>query len=668
MKIMFPLRVHIAILCLASILLTGGGVAAVGFNLSRDIPQVAVNSLAVILLVILMVMPIVWRLTRRMSDSLRVLHGQAEKIRLFDFSGTDAIPSMVGEIDELSRGMDNMKRSIRHFIEIGVAVGAEPDIDRLIIMLLRETMAAAEADFGILYLADDDGLIPMAVNDGKGELIAPLMAVALDEAGPLLGASIRDRRIAMAPLSAEDIAVTGVEDFADLSVPHHGIAVPLRNRRQQLVGTILLLRSTPIDAAQLSFIGNLAVAAASSLETRELIKVQKELFEAFIQLIAGAIDAKSPYTAGHCARVPELTKMLARAACAETRGPFADFQLDEQEWEAVHIAAWLHDCGKVTTPEYVVDKATKLETIHDRIHEVRMRFEVLKRDAEIACLKAIAAGADEAWARATLAGELARIDDDFAFVATCNEGGEFMSPEKIGRLEAIATRTWMRTLDDRIGISTDEKMRKVLVPVPTLPVAEALLADKPEHVFARRPQDRMPENNKWGFKMKAPEALYNKGEIYNLSIGRGTLTEEERYKINEHVTQTLTMLSALPFPKHLRQVPEIACAHHEKMDGTGYPRCLKREEVGTMARMMAVADVFEALTAGDRPYKKGKTLSEAIKIMSFMKKDRHLDPDIFDLFLSSGVYLDYARRFMKPEQIGAFDVTPYLASPAPTPS
>jgi response regulator RpfG family c-di-GMP phosphodiesterase len=369
---------------------------------------------------------------------------------------------------------------------------------------------------------------------------------------------------------------------------------------------MILLRNEATDEARLSFIGALSGSAAVSLENKELIKAQKMLFEAFIKLIAGAIDAKSPYTGGHCARVPELTKMLARAACAESSGPYKDFALGEEEWEAVHVAAWLHDCGKVTTPEYVVDKATKLETLYDRIHEVRMRFEVLKRDAEIASLKAIADGKPRAVAQEELGAALRQIDDDYAFIAICNEGGEFMAPEKQERLATIAAQTWVRTLNDRIGISHEEKERKERLPAPELPIAETLLADRPDHLFERRPQDRMPADNPWGFRMPVPELLYNKGELYNLSVARGTLAEEERYKINEHIVQTLIMLSQLPFPKHLRNVPEIAAGHHEKMDGTGYPRRLTRDEMSPLARMMAIADIFEALTAVDRPYKKGK--------------------------------------------------------------
>jgi hypothetical protein len=285
-----------------------------------------------------------------------------------------------------------------------------------------------------------------------------------------------------------------------------------------------------------------------------------------------------------------------------------------------------------------------------------MRFEVLKRDAVIESLKAIAAGTPEAEARVRLEAELTQLDDDFAFIATCNEGGEFMAPDMLERLRTIATRTWLRTLDDRLGISHEEKTRKAAQAAAPLPVAEPLLADKPEHRLARRESEKIAPDNKWGFRMPVPELLYNRGELHNLSVGRGTLSEEERYKINEHIVQTIIMLSALPFPRHLKNVPEIAGGHHEKMDGSGYPKRLKKDDMSPVARMMAIADIFEALTAADRPYKQGKTLSEAIGIMSRMRQEQHIDPELFELFLRSGTHLEYARRYMRPEQIDAVDI------------
>ena len=411
----------------------------------------------------------------------------------------------------------------------------------------------------------------------------------------------------------------------------------------------------------MAFCTALSGSAAVALETRSLIAAQKALFEAFVQLIAGAIDAKSPYTGGHCARVPELAKLLASAACEARSGPYAAFALSEQDWEALHLAAWLHDCGKVTTPEYVVDKATKLETLHDRIHEVRMRFELLKAAAETEHWRAIAAGGDPAVLAEQLATTWAELDADFAFVAECNLGGEFMAPERIERLQRIAERRWRRTLDDRAGVSADELRRRQQEPAQPLPAWEPLLADRPHHRIARLPQQRLPADNPWGFTMAEPELLYNRGELHNLSVSRGTLSAEERYKINEHIIQTIRMLAALPFPEHLRAVPEIAGGHHETTDGRGYPRGLTAEQMSPLARMMAIADVFEALTAADRPYKSGKPLSVALAILVTMAIERHLDAELLELFLEAGVWRTYAERFLPAEQRDAVDLGALLA-------
>jgi HD-GYP domain-containing protein (c-di-GMP phosphodiesterase class II) len=442
------------------------------------------------------------------------------------------------------------------------------------------------------------------------------------------------------------------------------IAVPLLVRERGLVGVMVLLCEQTPDSSLVAFVQALSGSMAVTLEARDLIQAQKRLFNSFVKLLAGAIDAKSAYTGGHCARVPELTRLLAEAAAQSQAAKFKDFQMSDDDWEALHIAGWLHDCGKITTPEFVVDKATKLETIYDRIHEVRTRFEVLWRDAEVAYWQGRAEGGDPAQLEEALKAEQARLTEDYGFVATCNEGGEFMADDKIARLKDIASRRWLRHFDDSIGIGEEEKARKPANDAPAqLPVWEDLLADKAEHLLARPANQIIPDDNRWGFRMSVPQYLYNRGELYNLTVKRGTLTEEDRYKINEHIVQTMVMLSELPFPKHLRDVPEIAGSHHEKMDGTGYPRRLAGDEINLLGRIMVVADIFEALTAVDRPYKKGKTLSEAVKIMSFMVKDHHLDRDLFELFLSSGAYRVYAEKFMRPEQIDDVEVETYLSAP-----
>jgi HD-GYP domain-containing protein (c-di-GMP phosphodiesterase class II) len=407
----------------------------------------------------------------------------------------------------------------------------------------------------------------------------------------------------------------------------------------------------------------LASQAAVALDNQRLIDAQRTLFRSVLKVFASAIDAKSPYTGGHCHRVPELTNMLARAASAAEAGPLGDFRLTDDEWYELEVAGGLHDCGKVTTHEYVVDKATKLETVYNRIHEIRTRFEVVKRDAEIVYLKAVMAGGDEPALRAARDARIAQLDDDFAFVAECNIGTEFMAPEKIARLGRIAEITWRRTLDDRLGLSWEESARQPQTR-QELPAVEHLLADKPAHIIAHEAAPIAPDNP-WGFVIKPPAHKANLGEIYNLSIRRGTLTEEERFHINDHIVQTIKMLDALPFPKHLRRVPEWAGGHHEKMNGTGYPRGLKREEMSIPARIMMIADIFEALSARDRPYKARKMLSECIDIMARMGREGHIDPDLFELFLTSGVYREYAEKFLLPDQIDEIDVARHLGACQP---
>ena len=281
---------------------------------------------------------------------------------------------------------------------------------------------------------------------------------------------------------------------------------------------------------------------------------------------------------------------------------------------------------------------------------------LLYRDASIAYLEALADGKDGEQAREVREAEQARLQEDFNFVANCNIGGEFMEPDDIERLGRIAERTWLRYFNDRLGLSKDELSRMSgLMENEKLPVVERLLADKESHIIPWRdgipPVQEGNAGNIWGFRMKPPQRMYNYGEVYNLSVRRGTLTEEERFKINDHIIQTICMLSSLPLPKELRNVPNIAGNHHERMDGMGYPRKRRGEDMGIPERVMAVADIFEALTASDRPYKSGKTLSQALGILSRMAKDRHIDCDIFNLFLRSGIYLEYAKQYLRPEQI-----------------
>ncbi|MFS1895084.1 HD domain-containing phosphohydrolase [Vibrio lentus] len=380
--------------------------------------------------------------------------------------------------------------------------------------------------------------------------------------------------------------------------------------------------------------------------------------ESFIKLIAQAIDDKSAYTAGHCNRVPELGMMLADAAEKSKSEHFKDFKFEnDDERREFRIAAWLHDCGKITTPEHIVDKGSKLEANYNRIHEVRTRFEVLWRDAEIIALRK---QLEDELPSQQIARELAatkqRLQEDFEFIATANVGGEFMSEDKVTRIRAIAETTWTRNFDDQLGLSPIEEMNKVSR--SSLPAKESLLSDRPEHIVKRdRPLEFDPKHQ---IKMDVPEHLYNLGEVYNLSISRGTLTAEDRFKINEHMIGTIKMLESLPFPKELSRVPRYASTHHETLKGTGYPRRLTGDDLSIPERILVISDIFEALTAADRPYKKAKPISVAVDIMYKMALDEHLDIELFRLFLTSGTHIRYAETYLKPEQIDPIDLATYL--------
>ena len=586
---------------------------------------------------------------------------------------------------------DNNTSSFARLIEIGIALSAERDTNRLMERILLEAKDLCHADGGTLYLRTEENTlkfeimrtdslkIAMGGTTGKEITFPPVQMY-----DPETGDENHKNVASYAALSGESINIPDVYesdtfDFSGTKKFDEGtgyrskavLTVPLKSSQDEVIGVLQLLNAQeeetgdviPFSSEIQPLIEALASQAAVALDNQQLLEAQKLLLDSFIELIASAIDAKSPYTGGHCQRVPELTKKLAKAACGMTDGPFADFDLTEEQWYELHISAWLHDCGKVTTPEYVVDKATKMETIYDRIHEIRMRFEVVKREAVIEYLKASITGERKAEElREELETKLAKLDDDYEFITECNLGGEFMAPERIARVKEIAGIEWVRTLDDRLGVSHEELKRKQRTKAPELPVAEPLLQDREDHIIYREANETaaVEEDNKYGFKLDAPEFKYNLGEIYNLCIERGTLTEEERFKINDHIVQTIVMLQHLPFPKHLKRVPEYAGGHHEKMDGTGYPKKLVKDDMSIPARIMAIADIFEALTAADRPYKSPKKLSDSIKIMSFMKKDAHIDPDLFELFLKSGVYQEYADRFLDPSQIDDVDISQCL--------
>ncbi|MBC2717340.1 MAG: GAF domain-containing protein [Desulfobacteraceae bacterium] len=646
---------------------------------------------------------------RRFSRSLMLLEREADKVRQFDFSESAPFDSVIKEINSLIQAFQMMKLTIRQrtdaliatqeklekLVQSGIALSAEQDMDKLLEKIFQSAQELAHADGGALFLLDKENhlhpeILQAHFQDTRdGESINPSGKTS-DSFTPV---SLFDQQTgdenhknieSHVALTGETLIVNDLKDntafnFSDTCILDEKsgsqctslLTVPLKPRQGKNIGVLQLFNARNektdelmrFDEEIVRFVEALSAQAAIALHNKNLLEAQRNLFNAFIQLLAGAIDAKSPYTGGHCARVPEVAMMLAIAASDSTEQPFKDYQLStEDQWHEFRIAAWLHDCGKVTTPEYVVDKATKLETIYNRIHEIRTRFEILWRDAEISYYQKIITGNhDEKTLKEELNNTLNQLQTDFAFVAECNVGGEFMADEKIDRLKELASKKWLRHFDDRIGLSEDETMLRAGEPAVELPAQEFLLADKKEHIIPRAGIDPF-DGNPYGFKMDVPEHLYNRGELYNLCIKKGTLSVEERFKINEHMIQTIIMLKKLPFPDFLVNVPDFAGAHHETMDGSGYPRKLKKEDMSVSARIMAIADIFEALTASDRPYKKAKTLSQSLRIMSFMRDDKHIDAQLFDLFLKNGVYKTYAEKFLDPKQIDAVNIREFLSN------
>ena len=501
---------------------------------------------------------------------------------------------------------------------IGVALSSERDIGSLLERILDAARDFAHADGGTLYRVEDRRLVfEVLRNDTLGLVLggrhgkpidfAPLPLYAEDGSGNdtlvVAHAALTGRTVNIADAyAAEGFDFSGTRAF-DHSTGYRSqsfLTVPMKDHGDAVIGVLQLINAKDADGSVRAFspadqqlVESLASQAAIALNNRLLIEQLEALFESLISLVNTAIDEKSPYTGGHCDRVPILTMMLAQAAERSRVGPLADFCMSDADRYELKIAGLLHDCGKITTPVHVVDKATKLQTLFDRIELIDTRFEVLLRDAEIAQLK----GELDPQAYAQRVRKLAA---DRELVHRSNPGGEFMDDAQVQAIAEIAKYAW-RTQDGEI-----------------------------------RP-------------------FLTTEELENLSIRRGTLTHAEREIINHHIVVTIDMLEALPWPAHLRRVPEFAGGHHERMDGKGYPKGLTREQMSIQARVMGIADIFEALTARDRPYKSAKTVSESLRILGAMKRDGHVDPDLFDVFLRERVYLDYARRFLDPANIDAID-------------
>jgi HD-GYP domain-containing protein (c-di-GMP phosphodiesterase class II) len=499
--------------------------------------------------------------------------------------------------------------------EIGIALSTLQDTETMLERILLAAQQLVRADGGTLYLCEGDALhfkilrtnsLGLAFGGSAGNPVPfPPIPLHLPNGEPNDHLVVCNSVLNRCTVNIADVYEEAGFDFSGTRnfdrktgyLSRSFLTVPMKNHEDRIIGVLQLINAIDQDALEIvpftpanqRLVESLASQAAVVLTNRQLIDQMTALFEAMIALINIAIDDKSPYTGAHCQRVPELTMMIAEAANHMESGPLADFRMTDKDRYELMIAGLLHDCGKITTPVHVVDKATKLETISDRIHLVDTRFEVLKRDAEIAMLKGELS--EEAYQE-----RLRQLDDDREFLRRSNRGGEYMPPEQQQRVAEIGAYRW-----------------------------------------------RGPDGE--------DQPFLDANELENLSISRGTLTEAERKIINHHIEVTIQMLESLPWPEHLKNVPEYAGGHHERMDGKGYPRGLTRDQMSVQARMMAIADIFEALTSTDRPYKSAKRISECLSIMGKMRDTGHIDPDLYEVFLEEKVYLTFARKFLAEEQI-----------------
>ena len=518
---------------------------------------------------------------------------------------------------------------------IGVALSAERDVERTLEAILEAAKSLTNADGGTLYRVTEDNHLKFEFlcNDTLSIAMGGSTGVAIPfDPLPLYDAQGKPNNSMVVAYSVLHDATINIEDaytadgfdFSgtrkfDQKTGYRSksfLTVPMKNHESEIIGVLQLINAKhaatgqiiPFSKEDQRLTESLASQAAIALTNQMLINQLEALLESFIELIDIAIDEKSPNTGGHCERVPVLTMLLAEAACATQEGPLQDFHMTDKDRHELKIASLLHDCGKLTTPVHIIDKATKLQTLFDRIQLVDTRFEVLKRDAEIdllhAKIRSLEQGRNASFVtlEQTCRQRIRQLDDDREFLRNINVGGEFMSPEEQERVKAIGRLTWANEKGETAFFLSDD-------------------------------------------------------EAKNLRIAKGTLTDEERRTINHHIVTTIKMLETLPWPKHLKRVPEYAGGHHERMDGKGYPKGLIREQMSIQARTMAIADIFEALTARDRPYKHGKTLTESLRILGMMKLDNHIDPDLFDAFIREKVYLKYAEQFLDGEQIDEVDVT-----------
>jgi len=518
----------------------------------------------------------------------------------------------------------NSSSNLKKLINIGIALSKEKNINILLEKILKEARIISNSDGGTVYLINNKNTKlnfkimhneSLKIKFGGSsnpvpESFYPVKLYNEDNSKNLNNVSavcaLENRTINIENAYKEkDFDFSGTKGF-DKKHNYRSqsfLTIPLKNHKDKVIGVLQLLNPKK-DNKIISFsedlvdlVEALSSQASVALTNQLLITEQKTLFRSFIKLVAEALEKKDQVTGGHCNRVPILTMMIAEAINSDKTGNFKDFSFTEDQLDELYVAGWLHDFGKVATPEYIMNKSTKLEGLYDKIDEIKFRFEILKRDIELDFYKNKIN--DLNIDKKLVDSDLQKIKDDVLFLEKSNMGGEFMPKELQKRIYEIGKRT----------INIDSKLKPILT-------------DE---------------------------------EIDFLTISKGTLSKKDRKIMEDHVVLTYELLNKLPYPDHLKQVPFYAGCHHEKIDGSGYPNGYKGDKLPMQARIIAIADVFEGLTAPDRPYKQGYKLSKALNILKFMVNDGEIDSKLFSLFITKKLYLKYADEMINSNQIDSIN-------------
>lgn len=520
------------------------------------------------------------------------------------------------KLAEAHRELERRTQQMEEVHRVGIALSAEKDLATLQHLILRTSREATSADAGTLYLIEEDEnkekslVFQYSQNDSVD---APYQRQVM----PMSTASVSG-------YVAVTWQIQRIDDVYDLpaDAPYSFnkwfdetfgyrttsvLAVPMENHEGNVVGVIQLLNRkrdfattlTPENAAREvqpftaedeQVLSSFASQAAVALENQMLLENIQRLFAGFVRASVTAIEARDPTTFGHSDRVARLTVGLAEAINEVQRDRWRDVHFSVEQLKELEYAGLLHDFGKVGVREHVLVKAKKL---YDwKLQEVQSRFRIARQQIENRSLNdrldfVLENGRDRYRAQEPILLEecdaaLSDLDSALQVVIAANEPS-VLEEERLQWLIQVAERTVV-----------------------------------------------MPDG------MIMP--LIDDDDMVNVSIRKGTLNEEERKEIESHVTHSFNFLSQIPWTKDLQGIPNIAYAHHEKLNGRGYPRHLQAAEIPIQAKMMTVSDIFDALTASDRPYKAAVPLARALDILGYEVKDGGLDREILDLFIEKEVY------------------------------